>query len=372
MSATATEGYTTVLLPVPSAGSRTERRSSGSTRLNGRMPSQLRAVPSTNTGSGLGSSSGMALMPARAGDVSSDEPLTPVRFAGRAARPVLMPESREMARLYDEEGLSFRQIAERFGRSRTTVRWHVQFHGVQPRSRSAAAVAGGQTGSVRVPADEVLLVGELYESGMSYDAIRRELGGRSRDWVRVRVGHSAVGVRSRSEALLASSHPRIVSEEKVARIVALHGVMPAYRVAEDVGVTVASVTRTWLRHGLDVPGGRKANPRPAYGKFPEYEGVPIAPLSAAVDAYALREPERERDLADAAKVDGRLFRSWRRRERRVTHVGTADRVLVALDRLWWEVFDPDLAPGCFSSVRSRDVVAWSEAMLRACELWGDG
>src|ERR687890_43424 len=336
MSATATEGYTTVLLPVPSAGSRTERRSSGSTRLNGRMPSQLRAVPSTNTGSGLGSSSGMALMPARAGDVSSDEPLTPVRFAGRAARPVLMPESREMARLYDEEGLSFRQIAERFGRSRTTVRWHVQFHGVQPRSRSAAAVAGGQTGSVRVPADEVLLVGELYESGMSYDAIRRELGGRSRDWVRVRVGHSAVGVRSRSEALLASSHPRIVSEEKVARIVALHGVMPAY------------------------------------SKFPEYEGVPIAPLSAAVDAYALREPERERDLADAAKVDGRLFRSWRRRERRVTHVGTADRVLVALDRLWWEVFDPDLAPGCFSSVRSRDVVAWSEAMLRACELWGDG
>src|ERR687890_203058 len=159
MSATATEGYTTVLLPVPSAGSRTERHSPGSTRFNGRMPSQLRAVPSTNTGSGLGSSSGMALMPARAGDVSSDEPLTPVRFAGRAARPVLMPESREMARLYDEEGLSFRQIAERFGRSRTTVRWHVQFHGVQPRLWCAAAVAGGQTGSGGGPAGGGLVVG---------------------------------------------------------------------------------------------------------------------------------------------------------------------------------------------------------------------
>src|SRR5919112_6267009 len=171
MSATVMEDSTMVPLPMPSAAKRTGRRTSGSTKLNGRMPSQLRAVPSTNTGSGRGSSSGMALMPARAGDVSSDEPLTPVRFAGRAARPVLMPESREMARLYDEEGLSFRQIAERFGRSRTTVRWHVQFHGVQPRSRSAAAVAGGQTGSVRVPAGEVVLVRELYESGLAYDAI---------------------------------------------------------------------------------------------------------------------------------------------------------------------------------------------------------
>src|ERR687890_1537960 len=138
MSATATEGYTTVLLPVPSAGSRTERRSSGSTRLNGRMPSQLRAVPSTNTGSGLGSSSGMALMPARAGDVSSDEPLTPVRSAGRAARPVLMPESREMARLYEDEGWSYRQIGAKFGRAESTVRWHVRYHGVQARSKREA------------------------------------------------------------------------------------------------------------------------------------------------------------------------------------------------------------------------------------------
>ena len=370
MSATVMEDSTMEPLPAPSTEKRTGRRSSGSTRQSGRMPSQLRAVASTNTGSEPGSSSGMAHVPARAGDASSNEPLTLARSVGRPVRPVLMPESREMARLYEDEGLSYRQIGKRFGRAESTVRWHVCYHGVQARSlREAQELVNREP---RVARDEILRVADAYARGLTQKAVAQELGLRSANAVRARLRHSSIGLRTRSEALLVSSHPTRLAPEKLQRILDLHGVMPACRVAVEVGVGHDTPARVWLRHGLDVPRGRKAAPRPAYGNFPEHEGVLIAPLSAAVDAYALREPERERDLADAAKVDGRLFRAWRRRERRVTHVGTADRVLVALDRQWWEVFDPDLAPGCFSSVRSRDVVAWSEAMLRACELWGDG
>lgn len=50
----------------------------------------------------------------------------------------------------------------------------------------------------------------------------------------------------------------------------------------------------------------------------------------------------------------------------------ADLVLVAIDRFWWEVFDPqDAVPGLFSGVRSRDVTGWVKAALDAVELWGD-
>lgn len=94
--------------------------------------------------------------------------------------------------------------------------------------------------------------------------------------------------------------------------------------------------------------------------------VSAAPLAWAVEGWDFAA------LAERAGVSERLLRAWRNRERRSTWWDTADRVLLALDRFWWEVFDPACAPaGLFSGERSRDLVGWLEAALTAQELWGD-
>jgi hypothetical protein len=117
------------------------------------------------------------------------------------------------------------------------------------------------------------------------------------------------------------------------------------------------------RKGIPTNGGRRVVVVQAR------RSIPLAPLAYAVaQAVAL---EDEAMFAERAGVSARLLRAWRNHERDVAHEETADKVLIALDKFWWEVFEPVDAPGVFSPVRARDVTAWLEAALTAVEVWGD-
>lgn len=99
--------------------------------------------------------------------------------------------------------------------------------------------------------------------------------------------------------------------------------------------------------------------------------VPTAPLVAAIRSAAPRFGG-EKGVARAAGpgVSERLLYSWRVGQRARATWDTADAVLLALDLGWWEVFDPEDGPrGVFSTVRSRDVVAWIGAAQAAADLW---
>jgi hypothetical protein len=76
-------------------------------------------------------------------------------------------------------------------------------------------------------------------------------------------------------------------------------------------------------------------------------------------------------IADEAGVTDRLLYAWRVGERRYATWDSADALLVAMDRLWWEAFDPADAQPCetFSGVRSRDVTSWLQAAEMAMALW---
>lgn len=111
-------------------------------------------------------------------------------------------------------------------------------------------------------------------------------------------------------------------------------------------------------------GGRKVN---GTGTLWARQYVSSAPLALAL----LSSGRRLADVAADAGVSERLFLSWRTGERRNATWTAADAVLVAIDRFWWEVFDPESSPGLFSGSRARDVVAWTKAGFDAVELWGD-
>lgn len=118
--------------------------------------------------------------------------------------------------------------------------------------------------------------------------------------------------------------------------------------------------------GLAVGNGvrRVAGTPTRYGR-----AVPAAPLARLVEAECERI-ESETFAADAG-VSERLLYAWRVGERRNATWDAADGVLGALDRFWWEVYDPTDAKPCdmFSGVRGRDVVAWIKAAEMAAGLW---
>lgn len=125
-------------------------------------------------------------------------------------------------------------------------------------------------------------------------------------------------------------------------------------------------------------GKRTGRGRRVDGTGPKWvrRSVASAPLAVAVARAAATldgDPAvGERMVADLAGLSPRLLWGWRTGDRRRAMWDAADLVLVAIDRFWWEVFDPqDAVPGLFSGVRSRDVTGWVKAALDAVELWGD-
>lgn len=109
------------------------------------------------------------------------------------------------------------------------------------------------------------------------------------------------------------------------------------------------------------PGQRHRN-----GASPERKYVPSAPLALAV----ITSNRWTTAVARDANLDPKILRQWQTGLQRQATWGAADAVLVALERFWWEVFDPEDGPrGAFSGVAGRDVVAWIAAAQAAVLLW---
>jgi hypothetical protein len=75
-------------------------------------------------------------------------------------------------------------------------------------------------------------------------------------------------------------------------------------------------------------------------------------------------------VAQRAGVSVRSFFAWQTGERTHTTLDTADRLLLAIERNWWEVYDPQTnPPGLFKPRRCDDVLAWLDVVDRASRLW---
>jgi hypothetical protein len=116
------------------------------------------------------------------------------------------------------------------------------------------------------------------------------------------------------------------------------------------------------RMRLGLPTGSGANRR-LNGTEPRFvrRSVASAPLADAVARVAATLDEDpatgERMIAERAGLSPRLLLQWRRQTRPRTLWDSADRVLVALGLMWWEVFDPEVCD--------------PEVVEEARRLWGD-
>lgn len=111
--------------------------------------------------------------------------------------------------------------------------------------------------------------------------------------------------------------------------------------------------------------------------FPEPDcragDIEVAPLlrAALAEARRLTGTTHGRGIvAERAGFSTRSFYSWESGERTHTKFDTADRLLLAIDRNWWEVYDPQRnPPGMFGHTRTADVLAWLDVVDRASRLW---
>jgi hypothetical protein len=102
--------------------------------------------------------------------------------------------------------------------------------------------------------------------------------------------------------------------------------------------------------------------------------IEVAPLLRAALSEALRLTgtlaHGRGIVAKRAGVSTRSFYSWEAGERTHTKLDTADRLLLAIERNWWEVYDPQQhPPGMFKPRRCDDVLAWLDVVDRASRLW---
>lgn len=309
-----------------------------------------------------------------------------------------------MRHLYEVQSMSLREVAMATGRPRSTVRWHLATAGVEMRPPYLPVRP-----CRRISYEQEVRTVALYASGLSMRQVGVEVGA-STNAVRERL--RAAGVQARTQV---DGHARRMAEgfidaETNDLLVRLYRDerLSMKQVGERAGVTPETVRRALRRRGepvrsladatridrarragrdvmaVSIQGVevakmhnvlRRPDARNAVGfgrgsgMSPERERkyVPSAPLALAVLGQARMTPT---ELANAAGIDGKVLRNWRTGEQRRATWGSADAVLVALDRFWWEVFDPQDGPhGAFSGVRSRDVVAWVAAAEAAIALW---
>lgn len=336
MSGDAMEVCTTGLSPAPSTGTLTERNTSGSTRPGAPTTARLTVLLGTGMSSGDGSSSGTTL--------PLVEALNPKGRAKeihrQATRLVVDDFGNAVGVLWRCWGCCRWRSEERCRGLCSTCRpWHGRMH--RQRAGEELLERKRRQRQERLAADELARVREreLHRQANQARMERDPEGERAK----VRVRNARYRERVRADPV------RYQEYLEKARI--------------DNGLRR-------MRQGLSVGNGHRRT------TVPRREYVPVAPAVALIVRQTVcnGEPleDAERQLSERAGVTPRLLYAWRSGERRGARAESVERVMLALDVLWWEVFDPELAPGCFSATRSRDVVAWSEAMLRACELWGDG
>lgn len=315
-----------------------------------------------------------------------------------AQRTVTIPEVMRMRILYEIEGMSLRQVVAVTGRSQSTVAWHLKRAGVELRQPYMSAL-----GKRRLSYEQEVQTVDLYASGLSMGQVADALGV-SRNAVCYRLAQAGAGSRTRAEGrVLRAAHGRVgrAVDDVLVRLYRDERLSLA-QVAERCGVERGTVRRALLRRGLAVrslsdaarvdkarragrdvmavpidevvePSGEVLDRTEGRGTRLERRSVSSAPLAAAVRAQALRLSEDftvgERIIAERAGLSPKVLYNWRTGKSPRALWDSADRVLVAIDREWWEVFD--VAPGLFSGERGRDVVGWTKAALDAAELWGD-
>lgn len=363
-------------------------------------------APSRSTGTAMSSgstgSAALMLVPPLAGPATATS-------SGRGSTGLKLPrvrvsELREMRRLYEQEGASLKDIAGAVGRSIATVHRHLKAAGVQmnPSHQQLRPMPNA------LPHREVLRTVVLYEAGLTAHEVGVVLGGLSEATVRHRLDTAGVRRRSQSEAQGRSPRRVRLAPEVEDEVVRLYEVelLSQKAVAARLGIAGKTVYRALARRGVRlrsrsesarIQRARLRGERPTLLAVRRLrmavvetgdaggaetctwmrEYVPAPPL---VRAIALAAPRLggERQIAYGAGTTARMLYSWRSGERREATWEMADRVMLSLGVMWWDVFDPaDATPRSggsshtFSGVRSRDVVGWIAAAFAAVEAWGD-
>lgn len=380
--------------PLPETGS---DRTPGLTRQATRTPVPTLAGSATGTRSVAGCLTGSAPANAPAAGRSSTPTLRLVEPSGpaRSAAPkwfVTVPELRKMIRMYTTEGATLQEIADELGRSIATVHRHLRRAGVELRPAGSTVRRHPR----RLPDAELQRTARLYvEDGLSLRQVAEVLGvGQSS--VRWRLERAGVQMRPKSQAGRESPFLRRLEPEVEDEIVRLYveALRNQREIAEEIGVTRVTVQRVLSRRGVPgrdraqatrvangkppgepVPRVQQVKPKEAptrrdYGAGRARRRVPAAPLVPLIEGSRDAEGSLE-PFADAAGVSDRLLLAWRKGERRDASWDSADKVLIALDRFWWDVYEPADARPCetFSGVRGCDVVAWVRAAEMAAALW---
>jgi hypothetical protein len=140
------------------------------------------------------------------------------------------------------------------------------------------------------------------------------------------------------------------------------------RVADREGDRIDNVLRR-IRQGKP-QGGRRLNPMA--NEVAGYVAAP--PLAAAIEAEVVRrrphwvatgdnEDSVRKDLVAEIGITSRTLYAWKNGERHLARFDVADRVVVTLDLLWFDVYDPDRFPGLYPAAK------WAEVVEQARVAW---
>jgi hypothetical protein len=158
--------------------------------------------------------------------------------------------------------------------------------------------------------------------------------------------------------------------------------IPYRQISEELGPTPRTIKRILTRHGMK--SERKPGPRPKLREVPVPQDtptgkltdalrgdaglVPARPLAVAVEHEAEYRFGGRRGVCWEAQIDESVIRKWLKGDLLATHLEIADRVLIAVDRCWWEVYDK-ADPGSLHPRRALDVLAWLDVADRLSRLW---
>lgn len=367
-------------------------RSFGSTRTATSAKDRAPIGSRTGMSSAPGSSLGMVPGSGGAGDVSSHPTLSLVprlpaaRSAARRRRVVTIRDLRTMVRMYETEFASLKDVAEATGWSVPTAHRHLRLAGVTLRP----ACFHVRRHPRELATAELERTVAAYQSGLTLHGTAQALGiGEST--VRYRLTRAGVSLRSTSEALRMSPLMARIAPEVELEIIRLYSdeLLSQREVSEQLGVCRTTVRRVLRRRGVWIRDRAQAA-RLTYGKAPgppvprklrfaEPEVVPSPindepqdgrvawvsslPLALAMERFVAGRSDGSPQcparglLCEEVGVDPSLMLQWSNGRRTRTRASTAERVLAAIDRMWWEVFDAE----------DHGQAVYDEAR----ELWGD-
>jgi transposase-like protein len=203
--------------------------------------------------------------------------------------------------------------------------------------------------------------------GRAFSSVHGQLVGRTR-------------LRSRSEALRSYTPTQ---EKRILTLMAAPGATKA-EVAHQVGVSVYAVRRVLARKDAPPPPVLRIKPKRKQ-VAPDPTQVPTAPLLAAIHVEILRRArqlEQRMFVATDKRLSARsstcvdcgispkTLYNWEHGIHHWVAFNTADRVLLGLGLLWWEVYDPaDATQGVFRPRQRDDVLAWLDVADRLSRLW---